>query len=204
MGRLFAAVYDGLMHPLERRAFRAVRTGLLREAHGLVLEVGSGTGINFPLYRGAALVVALEPDPYMRARSAARAVRAAVPVALVGGSAEALPFPDACFDTAVATLVFCTIAQPGVAAREIRRVLKPGGKLLLFEHVKLHRPVLGKLQDLATPVWKHVAGGCHLNRDTLALLEQHGYELTERASCYGEIFVTARARTSAMQAERAR
>lgn len=176
MSTLFAAAYDRLMAPLERGRFRAIRTALLAHAAGRVLEIGAGTGINFPLYPAAVTQVeALEPDPAMSARADRRLSSARVPVRRVAARAEALPYPDASFDTVVATLVLCTVGDPHASLREVRRVLKPGGLLLVFEHVRLENPLLAGLQAALTPAWKHLAGGCHLDRDTLRLVREAGF-----------------------------
>ena len=176
MSTLFAAAYDRLMAPLERGRFRAIRTALLAHAAGRVLEIGAGTGINFPLYPAAVTQVeALEPDPAMSARADLRLSSARVPVRRVAARAEALPYPDASFDTVVATLVLCTVGDPRASLREAHRVLKPGGLLLVFEHVRRENPLLAGLQAALTPAWKHLAGGCHLDRDTLRLVREAGF-----------------------------
>lgn len=172
------------MGPLERRVFRTMREQLLRHAKGSVLEIGSGTGANFRYYRLADRVVAVEPDLSMITQSKSRAEQADVPVELVRANAERLPFPADSFDTVVGTLVFCTIPDPLAALNDIRRVCKPGGTLLLIEHVRMERPLLGKLQDWITPAWKRLCGGCHLNRDTIAAVEQAGFRITNRHSPY--------------------
>src|SRR5919198_2504511 len=141
MGRWFAVLYDMLMAPLERGAFQDIRKQLLRRAHGKVLEIGAGTGVNFPYYTEAEHVIALDPEPSMVERSLPRAKHAAVPIAVIVARAEALPFPDHSFDIMVGTLVFCTIPDPRQALFEIRRICKPDGKALFFEHVRLHRPL---------------------------------------------------------------
>lgn len=193
MSQLFASTYDWVMGPLERGPFRSLREALLHEANGLVLEIGAGTGINFPLYRNADGIVALEPDLDMLQRSRPRQASASAHIESVAARAEALPFPAACFDTVVATLVLCTVRNPLVTVREITRVLKPGGSLFLFEHVRLHRPALAAMQDFLTPAWKHVAGGCHLNRDTVPLLEREGYAVNRLGGWAGGLFTVARA-----------
>ena len=170
-GNRLVANYDRLMAPLERRVFGEARRRLVGAAAGRVLDVGAGTGANFSLFAaGDARVVALDPEPGMLERAGRKASGAAVDVALVRATAEALPFPDGCFDTVVATLVFCTIRRPAVALAEVRRVLRPGGRLLMLEHVRSNRPALGLVQDLLTPAQRVVAAGCHLNRPTLALV----------------------------------
>jgi ubiquinone/menaquinone biosynthesis C-methylase UbiE len=197
MERWCAALYDTVMAPLERGGFHAIRKQLLRQAHGRVLEIGAGTGVNFPYYTAAEHVIALDPEPSMVARSLRRAKHATVPIEVIVARAEALPFPDHTFDTVVSTLVFCTIPEPRQALCELRRISTPEGTALFFEHVRVHRPLAGRLQEWLTPVWKHVAGGCHLNRDTLALLTQAGFTVTCIAPRYKEWFLVIAAKPSA-------
>jgi ubiquinone/menaquinone biosynthesis C-methylase UbiE len=116
----------------------------------------------------------------MVARSFPRATQAPVPITVLRARAEALPFPDHTFDTVVGTLVCCTIPDPRQALCELQRVSKPGGTALLFEHVRVHRPLIGRLQEWLTPVWKRLAGGCHVNRDTLALWIRNSKALLRR------------------------
>jgi ubiquinone/menaquinone biosynthesis C-methylase UbiE len=160
------------------------------------LEIGVGTGVNFPYYTEAEHVIAVDPDPCMVARSLPRATQAPAPIAVLLARAEALPFPDHIFDTVVGTLVFCTIPEPRQALCELQRISKPGGTALFFEHVRVHRPLAGRLQDWLTPVWKRLAGGCHLNRDTLALITQAGFEVTCIAPHYKELFLVIEAKVS--------
>ena len=196
MGRWCAALYDTVMAPLERGGFRDIRKQLLHQARGTVLEIGAGTGVNFPYYTEAAHVIAVDPDPGMMARSVPRATQAPVPIAVLRARAEALPFPDHTFDTVVGTLVFCTIPDPRQALCELQRVSKPAGTALFFEHVRVHRPLAGRLQEWLTPLWKRLAGGCHLNRDTLALLTQAGFAVTRIEPHYKGLFLVLEAHTS--------
>jgi len=196
MGRWFAAFYDMMMAPLERGGFQDIRKSLLRQAHGTVLEIGAGTGVNFPYYTEAAHVIAVDPDPGMVARSVPRARQATVPIDVLLARAEALPFPDHIFDTVVGTLVFCTIPDPRQALCELQRISKPAGTALFFEHVRVHRPLAGRLQEWLTPVWKRLAGGCHLNRDTLALLTQAGFDVTCRVPYSQGLFLVIAAKTA--------
>ena len=191
----FPKLYDHLMEPLERSGLRRIRQQLLKEAQGKVLEIGSGTGANFPFYDPVRVqcVIAVEPAEQMRRRSLAKIEQAAVPVDVVAAGAENLPFPDAFFDTVVGTLVFCTIPDPEKALQEVRRVCKPGGKVLIFEHVRLESPFLARLQDLLTPVWKRLCDGCHLNRNTLQLVRRSGLQVKRVESFYRDLFLVIEA-----------
>jgi ubiquinone/menaquinone biosynthesis C-methylase UbiE len=196
VGRWCAAFYDMVMAPVERGGFQAIRQQLLRHASGKVLEIGSGTGVNFPYYTEAERVIALDPTPAMVERSLLRTTQVAVPIEVIVANAEALPFPDHTFDTVVGTLVCCTIADPCQALCEMRRICKPAGKVLFFEHVRVHHPLVGRLQDWLTPLWKRMAGGCHLNRNTLALIKQAGFEVTCIEPHYQELFLVIEAKAA--------
>jgi len=184
------------MAPVERGGFQAIRQQLLRHARGKVLEIGAGTGVNFPYYTEAERVIALDPTPAMVERSLPRTTQVAVPIEVIVANAEALPFPDHTFDTVVGTLVCCTIPDPCQALCEMRRICKPAGKVLFFEHVRVHHPLVGRLQDWLTPLWKRMAGGCHLNRNTLALIKQAGFEVTCIEPQYQELFLVIEAKAA--------
>ncbi len=175
----FAAAYDALMWPFERAAIGAWRRRLAARASGRVLEIGTGTGSQLRWYGAGLEVVALEPHPDMAARARRRAARAAAHVHIVEGPAEALPFADGSFDTAVATFCLCTVMDPAAALGELRRVLVPGGRLLAIEHVHLSWQPGRRLQSLAAPAWASVAGGCRLDRDTAAAVREAGFDLLE-------------------------
>ncbi|XAS64259.1 methyltransferase domain-containing protein [Micrococcaceae bacterium Sec5.8] len=145
------------------------RRRLLEAAYGAVLEIGAGYGATFPFYpAGVSSVLALEPDPTLRDLARAAARRAPVPVTVDDGVAEALPAGDASVDVVVSSLVLCSVADQTVALAEVVRVLRPGGRLLFYEHVRSTRRVLAAAEDLLTPLWSRLAGGCHPNRDTVA------------------------------------
>jgi ubiquinone/menaquinone biosynthesis C-methylase UbiE len=194
MSAFFNKYYDTLMSPLEKNRFRPVRERLLGQARGNVLEIGSGTGVNFSYYRHADKVIAIEPEPSMLEKSLDRARHSKIPIEVVRAVAEHLPFPADRFDSVVGTLVFCTIPDPAAALREIRRVCKPGGRLLLFEHVRLNHPFWGGLQDWLTPAWKRMCGGCRLNRSTLDLVGQTGFQVLRTEWLYKKLFLIVEAR----------
>lgn len=166
-------LYDSAMRPLELLGLRSLRSGLLSHASGKTLEIGIGTGLNLPFYPENADVTGIEPDEKMLL--VARRKNTNQDIRLIQGDAEKLEFHNDEFDTVCGTLVFCTIPHPELAVKEVYRVLKPGGQLLLLEHVRKNTKVAGRILDLMTPVWKHLAGGCHLNRDPLPLLMKEGF-----------------------------
>lgn len=178
MSTWFPKLYDPLMEPLEKRFLSDLRKKMIHKAKGRVLEVGSGTGLNFPYYEEVYQVIAIEPADLMRRRSLNRAREAKVPVEVYDFRAEELPIPDNEFDTVIGTLVLCTIPDPVRALQEMRRVGKPDGNMIFLEHVRLDHPVLGRLQDFLTPAWKRLCDGCHLNRNTLELVIQSGLQIT--------------------------
>ena len=148
---------------------------MLADVAGVVVEVGAGNGLNFKHYPAAVTrVVAVEPDPYMREKAQGRATPV---VELVDGDAYSLPLGDGEADTVVFSLVLCTIPDPGRALAEARRVLKPGGVIRFYEHVVSQKPWFARLQRAATPVWKRMAGGCEVHRDTAAAIERAGFEV---------------------------
>jgi SAM-dependent methyltransferase len=189
--RIFAGLYDRVLATTEENGLRAMRAELLAGATGRVLEIGAGTGANLGLYPDSVgELVLVEPSPFMARQMRARlggeqaqsptpagaSQPAGVPAAdgppatIAEVPAEALPFPDDSFDTAVATLVLCTVPdQPAVLA-EISRVLKPGGRLLFVEHVRAESGGLARWQDRLERPWHFLADGCHCNRDTAAAL----------------------------------
>jgi ubiquinone/menaquinone biosynthesis C-methylase UbiE len=167
-----AGIYDAFMLPQELLGLRRQRARTAGEAVGTVLELGVGTGLNLPFYADATRVVAIDPDPHMLRRARRRAAQAAQPVELVEAGAESLPFEDGAFDTVVVTLTLCTVPDPAAAVAEARRVLTPDGRFLFLEHVRSDSPWVGRIQDSVTPAWKHVSGGCHWNRTTVATIER--------------------------------
>lgn len=175
--RLFAFLFAHLAPRAERLdGALGHRRELLAHARGRVLEIGAGTGLNLPHYPEAVSeVVATEPDPHMRKRLVRGAAFASRPVALVDAEAERLPFTDRAFDTVVASLVLCSVRDPRTSIAEIRRVLRPDGLLLVYEHVRGEEPTLAARQDHLERPWGVLGAGCHPNRATAEAVEAAGF-----------------------------
>jgi ubiquinone/menaquinone biosynthesis C-methylase UbiE len=182
-GRAFARLYDRALKATEENGLGAMRGELLAGARGRVIEIGAGTGVNLELYGERVEDLTLvEPDPHMGAQLRKRLADRhgnPLPAQLVAAPAEALPFPDDTFDTAVATLVLCTIPDPVAAIDELARVLKPGGRLLFIEHVRAEDASSARWQDRLEKPWRFLADGCHCNRDTEANLRASSFKVEE-------------------------
>ncbi|MBI2159925.1 MAG: class I SAM-dependent methyltransferase [Candidatus Rokubacteria bacterium] len=168
-------LYDAMCWAYERLGLAPWREWLVAGARGRALDVGCGTGRNLPLYAAGVRVVALDPHWDVLQRARGRAPR----VSLVQASAEALPFPDGTFDTVVSGLAFCSVPDPLRGLAEVKRVLGPGGRLRMLEHVRSRRPWKARFQDRTQPVWTRISGGCHPNRDTECLVEASGFAIEE-------------------------
>jgi ubiquinone/menaquinone biosynthesis C-methylase UbiE len=179
-GRIFAAAYDRLLAGSEQAGLADRREALLGEAHGAVIEVGAGTGLNLSHYPAAVTeLTLLEPEEPMARRLEHRASGTPLATRVLRAPAEAIPFPDASFDVAVCTLVLCTVRDPRQALSELRRVLKPGGRLLFLEHVRAEDPRLSRWQDRLHPFWVRLGHGCHCNRDTLHAIRAAGFSVDQ-------------------------
>ena len=178
----FATFYTWMTNrPLVRQSEDPLRRETVGQAHGIVLEVGAGGGQNFPFYdaRRVVRLEATEPDEAMLVVARRRLPQAPVPITLTKAAVEALPFPDVHFDSVVATLDFCSVGEPERGLREIWRVLKPGGSLLLLEHVRAQGKIAAWVQDAMVPVTTHLSGNCHWNRDTEAVVLSAGFQVTQ-------------------------
>lgn len=174
---LFARMYARLSPRLELAGVAEHRRRLLAGVRGRVLEIGAGNGLCFAHYPPEVTeVAAVEPDPYLRSLALRAAQTAPVPVRVLDGVAESLPFASAQFDAAVAALVLCSVRDPRRALGELRRVLVPAGELRYYEHVVSSSRAAALAQRLMdATLWPPLAGGCHMARDTGALIREAGF-----------------------------
>lgn len=167
--------YDLGMLPLEWLILRRLRRRLYPYAHGRVLELGVGTGVNLPLYEPAAEIVAVDLSKAMLDRAQTRPTRARVQYAQA--DVEHLPFIDNAFGQVFTSLLFCSVENPDRGLAEIRRILRPGGWLIMLEHVRGERRLLRRITDGLDRPWHRLNGSCHLNRDTASSVRESGFRL---------------------------
>lgn len=167
-------------------AVMKARSQLVPQARGRVLEIGIGSGLNLSFYdpQRVEVVVGVDPSAEMQALARERAARCQVPVEMIALELGQIQAADASFDDIVCTFTLCTIPDPLAALQEMRRVLKPGGQFLFGEHGRAPDLKVRVWQDRLTPLWRPLAGGCHLNRDIPALLKAGGFRLREVHSRY--------------------
>lgn len=177
---LFARMYHRMSPMAEAKGGLEHRQELLAGVAGRVIEIGAGNGLNFAHYPAEVTeVVAVEPEAYLRDRAREAAAGAAVPIAVVEGTAEALPADDASFDAAVFSLVLCSVRDPAGALAQARRVLKPGGELRFYEHVRAETPRFAAFQRRLDAVWPVFGGGCHTARDTEKAVTEAGFDIEQ-------------------------
>ena len=182
---LFARVFDRFFGRDRGRGEADLRRELLATVSGRVVEVGAGNGINFEHYPGSVdELIAVEPEPYLRAQAERTAAGAPVPVRVVPGTAAALELAAGSVDAVVVAGVLCSVPDQGEALAEFRRVLRSGGELRFYEHVRSRRPNFALWQRGVAPVWSRLMGGCRTDRDTLAAIEAAGFRL-ERCRGFG-------------------
>lgn len=174
---LFPRILDLTMRQKQMIPFRR-RIG--QAAEGRVLDVGIGSGVNLMFYgSGVERIYGVDPSPGLLRFAGERAHDSSAPVELLCGSGEALPLDSKSIDTATLTFTLCTIGDPAAALAEIRRVLKPGGRLLFAEHGRAPEAAVARWQDRITPLWKRIAGGCHLNRKPDDLIRSAGFRIDD-------------------------
>lgn len=176
-------LFANVLYPRFRKAAiehgeERYRRELLEGLTGRVLELGCGDGGHFRLYPGTVSeLVGVEPEQHLRQRAAEAAAEARCPARVVAGFAEALPLEDGEFDAAVAALVLCSVRDLPAALAELRRVIRPGGELRFFEHVRAEAPLHAAAQVAVQPAWSRVGGGCHLARHTEQAIRDAGFEI---------------------------
>ncbi|MEV5569863.1 class I SAM-dependent methyltransferase [Spirillospora sp. NPDC052269] len=175
---LFARYYARMISTLDRE-LAPTRAELLKGLRGDVIEIGVGTGSTFPFYPPEVdRILAVEPEGRLREAAEDAAGRSPIPIEVVPGTAARLPAVDASFDAAVTSLVLCSVPDRAAALAEVLRVLRPGGELRFFEHVRAGTPGRARLQDLLdATVWPRMVGGCRTGRDTVAAVRKAGFEL---------------------------
>jgi ubiquinone/menaquinone biosynthesis C-methylase UbiE len=176
---IVARLWERMSRACDAKGAAQHRADLLEGLRGRVIEVGAGNGANFRHYPTTVReVLAVEPEPHLRASAERAAAAAPVPVTVAGGTADALPAEDAGFDAAVVSLVLCTVPDVGRALGEVRRVLRAGGELRFYEHVRARRPGFARMQRAYDVVYPRVNGwGCHAARDTPAEIEAAGFTI---------------------------
>ncbi len=189
MSEFSAAIYDPVLAPFEVMGLRRWRQWAVQAAQGRVLEIGVGTGLNVRHYRNVQAVAAIDPDGASLLHAQEKVNGNTAAIRLYQARGEELPFPDESFDSVIGTLVFCTIGDPVRALSEARRVLKSGGMFRLVEHVRAPNRMVAGAQDAMTPLWKAVADGCHLNRDTLSEVERAGFRVRAVQERFTGIFI---------------
>lgn len=178
-----AAAYEHYTAPLEAAGLTAVRASLAGDLSGSILEIGCGTGLNFPHYPPGVRVTAIEPLEEFRLFAAERARAAAACITVVDGDALALAFADHSFDAALGTLVFCSVPDARRGLREVRRVLRPAAPVRFIEHVRSDRVWAALLQHFCNPLWRRLMDGCNLNRDTVATIRDAGFTIDDVHPC---------------------
>ncbi len=163
------------MVPLEAMGIRKLRRAHIPEARGKVLELGAGTGANLGLYDFSQLASLTLSDLEISSLLKKRGEKAGA--FLMAADVENLPFEDNTFDTVVFTLLFCSVPDPLRGLQEVRRVLRPGGRIIFLEHVLGCSSLTKKVQHAVTPVWRKMAGNCHLNRPTAEYIQTAGFTL---------------------------
>ena len=177
---IFARLYGRFAPAAEEVGAAAHRDELLAGLTGRVIEIGAGSGLCFSHYPTSVTeVVAIEPEPHLRQLAEQAAQCGPVPVRVVEGTAEKLPADDGSFDAAVVSLVLCSVPDQRRSLVEAHRVLRSGGQLRFYEHVRSEEPRLARHQDRVDWIWPHLGGGCHANRDTGAAISEAGFRIEQ-------------------------
>jgi len=179
MGFYQDRILPWLVHlSMRQRRLAPYRDRVVSNARGRVLEIGIGSGLNLPFYRNTvAEIIGLDPSPKLLDMASAAARKSQIPLLLVEGTAEAIPVEDQSVDAVVTTWTMCSIPEIQSALKEMRRVLRRGGRLFFVEHGRSPERGMRWWQDHLTPAWKHLSGGCHLNRAIDELIENAGFRI---------------------------
>jgi ubiquinone/menaquinone biosynthesis C-methylase UbiE len=179
MGFYEEQILPWLIHlSMRQHRLAPYRNRVVSNARGRVLEVGIGSGLNLPFYGNTvAEIIGLEPSPKLVEMANKAARQTPIPLRLIEGTAEAIPIEDDSVDAVVTTWTMCNILEVQKAVQEMRRVLKPGGRLLFVEHGRASEPRVRWWQDHLTPAWRRLSGGCHLNRAIDELIERAGFRV---------------------------
>ena len=170
---------------MQQKQLVSYRRTVVGAARGKVLEIGAGSGLNFSFYGDRVeRVFALDPSPRLLGFARGRASEATPPIELILGSATAIPLTDDSIDTVVMTWTLCSIPDAPAALAEMRRVLKREGELLFVEHGLAPDPTVERWQHRLTPAWRHIAGGCHLDRRMDELIQSAGFDLKQLQTGY--------------------
>lgn len=195
--KVFSAAYDPVMGMVEKNALSGRRRMLLESLKGKILELGCGTGINFEFYGAEANVLALEPSDAMRTQAEDRLIKGGIKARirivpwLIEDERLDAAVPAGTLDAVVCTLVLCTVPNPEAVLTKLRSLLKPGGKLIVLEHVRAKSNMGMMAQNLLNPVWRHLAEGCQLNRDTHTSIVNAGFSPAQKEDFeYGLPFIS--------------
>ena len=179
-------VLPRLIHAgMRSKRLEPLRARQVAEARGRVLEIGIGSGLNLPFYRrDIAAVIGIDPSLELLTMARKHTAWLHFPVKLLHGPAEALPLEDGSVDSVVITWTLCSVAEPARVLAEARRVLQPGGALIFIEHGQAPEAGVRRWQDRLTPLWRKLAGGCHLNRPIDRLIAQQGFRMANLETGY--------------------
>lgn len=167
-----------LVTVMASKEIEKLRPQTIRNASGVVLEIGVGPGYNIPLYKNVSKLYALEPFLALIEVAKTRANEVNFPIEFLQCGAEQIPLLDASIDTVVSTWTMCSVNDPAKVLKEIRRVLKPSGKFVFVDHGASSNPFYRAIQTVSTPISKHFTGNCHLDRDIVKLVRAAGFEIT--------------------------
>lgn len=178
--KLFGPFYVWLNSGADRHNVRQYRAALFDTVGGVVVEIGAGNGLNFQyLSPSVSFLVAVEPSSYLQRLAKREAKRHACPIGVVSGVGEALPVRSGSVDVVVLASVLCRATNPHQFLWEVSRILKPGGELRVWEHVRSDRRYIGRMQAFAAPLWLRASGGCHIDRDSRSMIEEAGFKFVQ-------------------------